>query len=378
MQNDTMMTYLERLINMDKIFTSENYNQVFNDQTGYHAYWGKTKDENPEWCEYGPSILDLEISAGKCAGNCKFCYKNNGLQHNTIENMSFDTFKKVFDGFNKNILTQIAFGLCDIDSNPDMWAMFEHCRSEGIVPNFTCNGIGVTKELAERTASLCGAVAVSLVNKEQSYNAIKSFIDAGMKQVNIHFMLSEETYEEAFTVLNDIKTDPRLAKLNAIVFLQYKPKGNGIGKFHCINSVKKYEKLLNHAEKLKVGVGFDSCSAPLYLKTLAETKPTLYKILSTYAEPCESGLFSSYINYKGEFFPCSFSEGVNGWLEGIKVLDYPSFKEVWHHPRLEEWRTHLIKSSSNCKCFASKDCRNCPIYPEVSPCKKKLSPSPQL
>ena len=56
-----------------KIVKSEDYNSVFNKQTGFFARWGKTKDEDPQFSKY-PEIADIEISSGKCHNNCPFCY----------------------------------------------------------------------------------------------------------------------------------------------------------------------------------------------------------------------------------------------------------------------------------------------------------------
>lgn len=64
---------------MIKKFRSENYNQDFDTETGLHKYWGKTEEENPSWCEFGPSILDIEISSGRCKASCEFCLPSGSL-----------------------------------------------------------------------------------------------------------------------------------------------------------------------------------------------------------------------------------------------------------------------------------------------------------
>ena len=60
----------------------------------------------------------------------------------------------------------------------------------------------------------------------------------GMEQVNIHFMLAEETYDKCLEVLDDIKNDPRLKGVRALVILSLKKKGNIISK-----SSKEYEQI---------------------------------------------------------------------------------------------------------------------------------------
>lgn len=346
---------------------SEGYNFIFRKSDGLFLRWGTTKEDDPQYSPFGPEILDLEISEGECLGNCPFCYKCNGSGVET-HNMTLEEFKTIFHKIPQT-LTQIAFGITNIHTNPDFFAMMEYSREHGVTPNYTCHGLDVDEEVARKTAETCGAVAVSIVNKEKSYNAIKMFTDAGMKQVNIHFMLSEETFDRAFQIVDDIATDPRLKNLNAIVFLQYKAKGRQPDRFHAISSPDKYKALVQYAEERKVGIGFDSCSAPLYFKSI-EGHPNR-EMLSQFAEPCESfGMFSSYINCYGVYFPCSFCEGEPGWEEGLDVLNCQDFLEdVWHAPLVQKWRKMLLESSQGCNCDFKKICRSCPIF-DVTACKK--------
>jgi len=76
-------------------------------------------------------------------------------------------------------------------------------------------------------------------------------------------------------------------------------------------------------------------------------------------EPCESGLFSSYINVDGEFYVCSFAEGEDDWTTGINVLECETpedfLEKVWYNERLVYWRDRLAKSN-----------RECPIYDLVN------------
>lgn len=56
----------------NKIVKSENYNSIFNAKTGMFMRWGKTVNDDPDYCEIGPEILDIEISE-VCHQGCKFC-----------------------------------------------------------------------------------------------------------------------------------------------------------------------------------------------------------------------------------------------------------------------------------------------------------------
>jgi MoaA/NifB/PqqE/SkfB family radical SAM enzyme len=258
----------------------------------------------------------------------------------------------MFDKFPKS-LTQIAFGITDIYANPDFFKIMEYTRKNGVIPNYTTHGLDLDKNAVELTSKLCGAVAVSIVQKEKSYDAIKAFTDAGMKQVNCHYMLSMESYENLFSFLNDIKTDPRLAKLNAVVLLQYKNK-NPYSTHHSLLDVDKYRKIIDYCNKHKINYGFDSCSAGIFMKSI-EDHPQR-KQLEQCAISCESSRMSFYIDTYGKGYPCSFCQGMNEWTEGIDVLKSNDFiKDIWNNEKLANWRNKLISTMKN-------GCANCPVY----------------
>ncbi len=326
-----------------KILKSPRYNYMFDNTTGFFARWGKTLEDNPEMSPFGPEIADIEIST-ICHGVdnkvCKFCYKNN----NPIgKNMSLGTFMDVLSALPSN-LTQIAFGIGDIDANPDMWKIFRHCGDNKVVPNVTINGDKMTEGDAELFAIYCGAVAVSKYNpKDICYDAVKALTDVGMKQVNIHMLLAEETYEEVLELIEDIKTDPRLEKLNAVVFLSLKAKGRG----RRLTSLGegKFRAVLMQLRRKAISYGFDSCTANKFLSFLSSEYKEKVK---DFVEPCESGLFSIYINVDGIAFPCSFTE--TG--EGIDIKSINNFLEdVWFSKMFIAWRKKLLKNK-----------RNCPVY----------------
>ncbi len=163
-----------------KIIKSNNFNLFFNKKNGFTATWGRTKDEDPDYCPGGPIIADIEI-ATSCKGVgkvCDFCYKKNNPNG---EYMTFDTFKILFAKLPPT-LTQIAVGIGDIDSNPDMWKIFDYCRKNKVIPNVTVNGAGITDEIADKLVENCGAVAVSVYDKELSFNTIKKLTDAFLRK----------------------------------------------------------------------------------------------------------------------------------------------------------------------------------------------------
>lgn len=288
------------------------------------------------------------------------CYKGN--TNVAPINMSFEDFKIIIDKFPKT-LTQVAFGITDLQTNPDFFKMMEYCREIGVVPNFTMTGIDLTDELAERIVSLVGAVAVSAYShaKDIGYDTIQKMTSLGLKQTNMHLMISKQTLPFVYEVIEDIQTDKRLKDLNAVVFLGLKPKGRSVGKFHPLDEAE-FGKLCELCMEKRIPFGFDSCSAPRferYVRDNFKIKEQRDHFLAV-SESCESGLFSSYVNVYGDYFSCSFCEGEGEWKEGISVLNCKDFlTDVWYHPKVQKWRKNLISSSCD-------GCRKCLIFPEIN------------
>jgi len=333
-----------------KVLKSEGYNFVFDKTNGRFARWGKKQEDDPL---YAPAseIADIEIVAGgDCLGKCNFCYKCNNIS-SPKKVMTLEQFKEVFKQLPK-MLTQIAFGITDIYANPDFFEIMRYCRENGVIPNYTTHSLDLDKNAVKLTSELCGAVAISLVNKEKSYDAVKAFTDAGMTQVNIHYMLSNLSYKEVFSLIDDVKKDPRLAKLNAIVFLQYKDKNPG-SRHKSLLDVEKYRKLITYCESNKVNYGMDSCSAGIFLAAIKGRDNE--KQLEQFVDSCESLRMSIYINVDCQVFPCSFCEKMPKWETGIKILELSNFDDIWFHSRVVEWRKDLINTME-------KGCCHCPIY----------------
>lgn len=326
-----------------KICLSKNYNYIFNKKDGSFARWGVTKDDDPNYAP-SPEILDCEVSTS-CKGipgkngitsPCSFCYKANGPHG---RNMSLDTFKKVLDAFPIS-LTQVAFGAdSEAKSNPDLWGMMDYSREKGVIPNITV--ANVDDETADKLVSHCGAVAVSRYdNKDVCYDSVKRLTDRGLKQTNIHCMVSRETFDNCMETLHDRLTDERLAEMNAIVFLSLKKKGRG-EKFHTV-SKEKFKELVDFAFENGISIGFDSCSAPKFLSSIEGHEK--YDQYEQMVEPCESLLFSFYVNVDGKYTPCSFCEGgLEDFGDGIDITNCKNFlDEVWYSEPVKKFRNNLL------------------------------------
>lgn len=343
------MKYYVKESDKVKVVKSDNYNYVFNKENGVFIRFGKNKDNDPLFAPAN-EILDIEITdicKGVDGKPCKFCYKAN--TPNNKNNMSFDTFKKIIDKMKEhNFINQLAFGVdAQAESNPDLWKMADYARANGIIPNITVADI--SDEIADKLVKVMGAVAISRYSdKDICYNSVKKLTDRGLNQCNIHQLVSDETYEQIKETFNDIKTDKRLKDLNAIVLLSLKKKGRGKS-FHVL-SKEKFKKIVDLGFELGIPMGFDSCTQPKFLEAIKDRKN--YKELEMMSEPCESFLFSAYINCLGTFYPCSFCEGEGEWKEGIDVINCNNFvKDVWFNPKANKFREKLLECNRKCPMF---------------------------
>ena len=332
-----------------------SYNCFFSKKTGLNIRFGKEVDEDVDYCELGPEILDLEISTGNCppvkgSSNCAYCYKNNTQRCG--KNMSFETFKKIVDSFPEN-LSQIAFGITGLKSNPDMPKMFAYCREVGIVPNVTTVGVDMDDEVLDVLCKHCGAVAVSCYTgaKELCYKTIKAIHSRAREKfgrdmhVNMHILVSKQNMEHLRDVLKDI-ADNKVDGLKSVVLLRIKPKGRA-EKMDCTVPYSIYEELVTYCISKNISFGFDSCSATPVMEVLKSIgKPEL----CSSCEPCESSRLSSYISVDGKYWSCSFAEGTS-FIKPIDVLSYKSAIDWWNNDEVKKVRF-----------CANPACKSCPIY----------------
>ena len=343
-----------------------SFHLFFRKYDGFTAKWGKTPEEDPIYCPFGNEIADIEITKS-CSGirneqgftiPCPWCYKSNA-KHG--DNMSFETFKKIFHKLNESkTMTQIAFGAdASLTANPDVWKIFAYTKDHGVTPNVTVADI--SRETARKIVNFCGACAVSYypsIDKNRCYDSVKLLLDECKQQnkrmaINIHALLASETLESIEELAYDIKNDSRLHGVNAVVFLSLKQKGRG--KFYNPVSNEQFSYLIDYYFKEKIPFGMDSCSANKFINAIENRKDK--NALMQLIEPCERLLFSAYIDCYGTFYPCSFMEKIGDWEEGINVLDVKDFvKEVWYNEKSIKDR-HI-----SCQKIFKDGCNSCPYY----------------
>ncbi len=211
------------------------YTTFFNPKTGFFARKEDSGKPEPFWSPHGPELMDISIT-NWCDKGCSFCYKKsskNGCH------MSLDDYRRVIDEAKLMGVFQVALGGGNPNQHPDFMEILQHTFDQGIVPNYTTNGRGLTKEILIASKKYCGAVAVSAYKPFTETSATLSILEEYGLRTNIHYILDSKSIDTAIAWL---KTPPEFIKnINAIIFLNYKPSGR-----------KVYEQnMLRHSEKIQ-------------------------------------------------------------------------------------------------------------------------------
>ena len=374
-----------------KKYSSPLYNYTFDRVTGKFVRWGKTKEDDPKYSIAGPEIADIEISTA-CSKGCAYCYKSN-MKYGTY--MTNDNYKRILNTINANdTLTQVALGIGDIDSNPELEKILITTRELGLVPNITINGTKMNDYYYDLLVKYCGAVSISRYNDEEMINVAKELKarsknnkSSTLKNINIHAILCKDTYNSIFKFIKENFVECKLGYnlsdiFDAIVFLSLKPIGNrniytegndyqSDTKLDYSVSDEDYKKLIDYVLNYSVPIGFDSCGCYKFLNSIRDHEH--YKYISTFAEPCESTLFSIYVNVNGNIYPCSFCEHSlkfinvmkkytksNNIPEVVNLLeeDMDFTNDVWYSEMFKVFRKIVLSTEQ------SNDihCRTCPIF----------------
>lgn len=375
-----------------KIKKDKNFISCFNQETGFYFRTGILEDGkdtgvDPFMASF-PELLDVGIMGHCIHGKIGLCQKagigcyQDGL-HSNNPNMSLEDFKKIAEQC-KGKTFQFALGGC---GDPDQHEHFEEilkvCKENGIVPNFTTSGFGMTKALAKLCKQYCGAVAVSWYRSPYTLKAINLLLAEGVK-TNIHYVLSKSTLTEALQHLrrdelnnsidrNKFNSQGDLAQsysryslqfpkgINAVIFLLHKPIGLGTKEDMITKDNKDFLNFLDLVNEMEFPykIGFDSCTVPALIN--------LDKVDPNCLDTCEGGRWSAYITPDMKLLPCSFDNQEQKWA--VDLAQY-SIAEAWESSTFNDFRNHFSHSCPDCK-HRTSCMGGCPIVPEIVLCDKK-------
>lgn len=333
--------------------------EIFNDTDGFYLRTGvieKGKDTNVDPFQRNfPSLLDIGIM-GSCH-HAKFCKVGCYQGDKNIPNMSLDDYKSIIDQCKGKVFQVALGGKGDPNKHKNFAEILKYTRENRIVPNYTTSGYNLTEEEVEFTKQYCGACAVSFYRADYTYKAIEMLRNANV-QLNIHYVLSNSTIDEATTRLenNDFPEG-----INAVVFLLHKPVGLGSEK-DVLNvndpKVKKFFELVN-TMNFNFKIGFDSCSIPGVINFTN-------KISMESIDTCEAARFSAYITPDMKLLPCSFDNQEQTWAVDLYTN---TIQDAWNSKIFEHFRSKFRYSCLGCS--VRDNCMGgCPIKPKIVLCNR--------
>lgn len=352
-----------------KIRKEKEFLSLFDPRTGRYLRTGIIKDGkdtgiDPFMASF-PELLDVGImgycrhgQSGLCVRAGVECYQD-GL-HQKKPNMCLQDFENIAVQC-RNRTYQFALGGCgDPDQHEYFREILEICTHEGIVPNFTTSGFGLTEEQVHLCRKYCGAVAVSWYRSAYTRRAVALLVKAGVR-TNIHYVLNKFTVHEAVERLT-ARSFPE--GVNAVVFLLHKPVGLGKREHIITADHAEFQRLIRIAVSGKAAykIGFDSCTVPALIGSGG-------RISGDSLDTCEGARWSAYISSDMKMMPCSFDNQDMRWA--VDLRNY-TIEEAWESEEFEDFRNHLRTACPDCENRLS--CMGgCPVRPETVLCKRKLS-----
>ena len=215
--------------------------------------------------------------------------------------MALADYVRLIDEIKGDVCQVALGGRGDPNLHKDFEEILRYTRTNGVVPNYTTSGLGLTEGQVRISKEYCGAVAVSWHNADYTRRAVEMLAGHGVI-TNIHYVLSNSSIERAKELLGGV------AGVNSIVFLLHKPIGAGsLSEVLRADDPRVAEFFgdVDGALGRGMSIGFDSCCVPGIIN-LAQT------VDARSIEACEAGRFSMYVSADMRAFPCSFGQHLGG------------------------------------------------------------------
>lgn len=284
-----------------------------------------------------PFIIQIEPT-NKCNLTCALCITGNGRLKRIKGDLSFQTFKKIIDDIQKNIIYLGLYNLGESLLNKDIYRMTEYAKKKKIYIRLSTSGFFHDKEI------------------------IKNLISCGIDELIISLdCASPQTYsrykgKDGFkTVIDNTKSiiNNRGSKLKPFIALQLlvmKETEREIEEFKVI--VKHLGADRGIIKTLRINFP-DSYSNREFLPT---NKKYIRKAYLTNSDKtgCYRPWLSTVILWDGTVVPCCFD------MEGdynFGNLTNKTFKEIWHSEKYISFRKQIKKNNQIplCKECSLKD-----------------------
>ena len=321
-----------------------------------------TTGKEPYWNVCGPELLDISIT-NYCERGCSFCYRASSMEREFIP---MALYENIMAQAKTAGVMQVALGGGNPNQHPQFIEILQTTRSYHIIPSYTTNGQAMSDRIYDVTKEYCGAVAVSWYDPYEDAVKMIEQCHAREIKVNIHFLLHRESVRAAIRLLQE--ENRLLQKVNAVVFLNYKPIYSP--QEFCLQDNKDMVDFLNTVREHRgCKLGFDSCMISYLTKLEKELAPETVDF-------CEAGRFSAFISEKGVLYPCSFMSDTD---ENVGIdLAQITLEQGWRHGAIfQQIRDRLsVPGAQRYPITACGSCRQysmchggCPLFP-INRCKE--------
>lgn len=243
-----------------------------------------------------PEFYDVKIT-GKCEGKCSYCYQDSKVSDGHYD---VDKCIEYFENMSKNERPfQVAIGGGNPNEHPDFCYLIEELSYLGITPNYTTNGMGLTKDVLDVTSRWCGGVAVTCHNHMTDiWEHAANLLHENKILLDFHILISDiksvETFLEIFEKWKD--------KVEYFVMLPLISQGRAKDNYdeNAIKAVINIVKNWAPADKKKVAFGANFYP---YVKNVKELDLSLYEpeIFSGYLDISDMILYKSSFDLTPKF-----------------------------------------------------------------------------
>lgn len=323
-------------------YKDSNYTIMFDRSTGAFLRVGQT--EALPFCNIKtPELLDISIT-NYCERGCEFCYRSSNKNG---KHMSLAEYNRLVKEAQQIGVIQIALGGGNPNQHPDFVDILEITRNHLIIPSYTTNGQGMTDEIYKATKKYCGALAVSWYPPYVDAINVINISNENDIKINLHFMLNKDTIKNAIVLLRNKSI---LEKINAIIFLTYKPIHSSSE--ICLADNSLFGEFIDEIKEAKFcKIGFDSCMIS-YLTQIDEY------IKTETIDFCEAARFSAFISEESIMYPCSFMCHMTSI--GID-LRKTSIQDAWINGRIFQQTREYLNTPCVQK-YPIDKCESCEKY----------------
>ena len=177
-----------------------------------------------------PTEVHVVLSR-RCAAGCKGCYVDATPQGAAL---SLDEARSILDDLAAMGVFHVALGGGEALELDYLFAVADHARKVGIVPNLTTSGLGLDEATARRCA-VFGQINVSIDGVGAAYQRARGFdgyhhaeralrfLRAVKPEVGVNCVVSRSSFGELHAVARLV----RKLRLNELELLRFKPVGRG-------------------------------------------------------------------------------------------------------------------------------------------------------